>query len=278
MEICDAIVMFPEITPDFHGTAAVTVEGSVDQLYLGNPSVQKKLQLAPDRVQRAKTHALINRGQAVAAPERTAPACLIVKDSVLKFSRAGIKKGNPIHIHRLSAGSGPAAEHKSRNFLQPLRGIASLLPLLPVHIIPEELPEGLLPLSQHDPLHHGKIRQKLFRLEGDLRAAQPQPCGGQHLRNFQKQLLNRRNIPDIAGEADHIRISSVQIAQDFLHPVIDSVLRQLDKGLQLLPRKGPQAVNCGVGMDILRVDRRQQKLHETFLPPNCAPTARSGSQ
>ncbi len=84
MEICDAVVMFLNIPPYFQGMAVAAVKGSVNQLHLRRPFVQKKLQLPFHCGKAAQPHPLIYGRKTIPAPERTSSAGLVIYNSVFK--------------------------------------------------------------------------------------------------------------------------------------------------------------------------------------------------
>ena len=66
------------------GVGMAAVEGAVYEFYLPDPVVQEKLQLLLYQAHVPYPHRLVDGGEAVAAPERTASAGLVVQDPVLE--------------------------------------------------------------------------------------------------------------------------------------------------------------------------------------------------
>ena len=166
MEIGDAVVMLPEITPDLHGMGMAAVKGAVHELDLRHPFIQKKLKLLlhPRRI--PETHRFINGGQTVAAAVRAAPAGFIIDDPVPKRIRLPvffIKKRDLIQqkqrpLRRPSdPAAGTGAEGDSPDFFrirpkairqQAARFFRQGGPDTRIQLY--QLPEGFLPFSDHD--------------------------------------------------------------------------------------------------------------------------------
>ena len=123
MKICYAVIVLLNILPDCHSMVFFAVEGSVHKLHLGNLSFQKEIQLPFYQLQISEPDRFVDRGKAVAAGERAAPAAFIVYDSVLKIFQVFVGKWKFIHIHWPSGRVLPdfpfsVPPDESRNFRQ----------------------------------------------------------------------------------------------------------------------------------------------------------------
>ena len=92
MKIGDSIIMFQKILPDFLRMAVAAVKRPIHKFYLRNFLIQEILKLPFYQIQIPESETFINRGQTVAAPERTSPACLIINNFVLKQAQVLIYK------------------------------------------------------------------------------------------------------------------------------------------------------------------------------------------
>ena len=97
--------------------------------------------------------------------------------------------------------------------------------------------------------------QHLHRAERYLRTAEPQLRPGQYFGNLCHQSLHIRNVPDITGNAKHIRTLPEETFHDLVLLLIDRILGDLHLDA-LHFRIGAQSVNRKVRMNVLCIDCR----------------------
>ena len=79
---------------------------------------------------------------------------------------------------------------------------------------------------------------------------------------FGNQILDDGYIPDIAGNADDIRMRQKQTPQHGIFRLIDRKLTDFREYTGFF-RARLQRVNCEIGMNIFCVDRSQNNFHNT---------------
>ena len=267
MEVCDAIVMLFDVTPDCHAVSVIAVKRPVHKLDLRHFMIQEKLQFLLYQLHASKPHPLIDRRKAITARKRAASARLIIENTILKRHHIFI-----FFIYK-------------RNFIQTDRCLRQSLTDLPFRVPPYntmalvqfvhrlfaiylvksgKFTKSPLTLAFHNAAKFRMLRQKFLCIIGNLRSASPDFQIRQNLIQICCNILNKLQIPDIAGKCHHIRLSLINIHQNIISSVIDRIFRKFHLNSSLC-RITFQAVHRKIGMYIFRIDCDQQYFHAILL-------------
>ena len=80
----------------------------------------------------------------------------------------------------------------------------------------QKLQEGFLPFSYHNAIKGRIFPKKGFCIVGNLRAACPERNIRQDLAKILHQFPHKGNVPDVAGDTYHIRMTAVDVFQDVI--------------------------------------------------------------
>ncbi len=181
--------------------------------------IQEKLQFFSYQIKTPETKPFVYRRQAVAAGKRTAPAAFIINDPVVKILQILIWKRNLAKIHDLSPSIMddliPLTECDSPDLFQAF---------FMIHIISGKFQKGFFPFPHHHSVKYWIPCKKGLCIKRNLRSSCPERYRRKHLFQVFRQFLYKRDIPDIAGKADHIRLFLIQIFHDLILLLIDGVL------------------------------------------------------
>ena len=130
----------------------------------------------------------------------------------------------------------------------------------PIHIILKQPVKGPLTLADHHAVKRRIFLQKMLCIVRDLRSSCPDLHIRQHLFYRLRSFCHLTAVPDITRKQQKLRFSPVNPGKNFLHLVVDRVLRQFHQRF-IFSGGALQTVDRQVGMDVFRVDRSQQNPH-----------------
>mgnify|MGYP007130019203 CR=1 FL=1 len=108
-----------------------------------------------------------------------------------------------------------------------------------------------LTLAFHNAAKFRMLRQKFLCIIGNLRSAKPDWHIRTQLSDFKHNFFYIVQIPDIAGKAENIRLSLIDVHQDIVFLLVDRILSDLHRRI---PGIGFQAVDRQIGMYIFCID------------------------
>ena len=106
------------------------------------------------------------------------------------------------------------------------------------YIISSKLQKSLLAFAYHNSGKLRKLFQQFLRIKRNLRASDPEGRTRKYFLKIMNQILNIRDVPNIAGKAHYFSSAPVNILQNLILCLIDSCLLYTSKGLS---KKSPSS-------------------------------------
>ncbi|MNJ46165.1 hypothetical protein D3C77_412900 [compost metagenome] len=209
----------------FHRIAAVDIKGSVKEFNDLGPIIDQIQQVRLYPLNIVVPHTDLDAGQAKLTAERTAAACLEINDALAEIRK--ILGKTMRRRQRVQIGLRPSRidDHLVAFAICGSEHIMELA--IPGQLL-QQMVECLFSISHDDEIHALDALHPVLRIIGYFRPAEDDGRLRQHFFQNINNANRLFNVPNIAGEPDHIGPALKQVGHDVHRRVFNRILGELD--------------------------------------------------